>query len=164
MKKSTLLTGLLCLSIATSSVSANEKFDLRTNMMKLNVEMIELQRGLIEGSQKKVESVLENFEKDTNELLGNKGEDISEEYKNKMHREKMMAILPDDLENKKHKVSIAIENSRKIESGISFIREALENKDGLSMVKRQIKAQEAYLEIVNACFNCHNLVRDKNKI
>ena len=130
-------------------------------MMKLNVELIELQRGLIKGSQKKVESVLDSFEKDTNDLLGRKCDKISEEMKNTIHREKMMKLLPKDMKNKKHKVSVAMKSSRKIEVNIRLIREALANKEGLSMQKRQLKAQEAYLGIVNACFQCHNLVRDK---
>ena len=163
MKKSILVTSLLVLVVSVSSLGASENFDLRSNMMKLNVELIELQRGLISGNQKKVESILDNFEKDVDDLLGD-NLSVSQEIRNTMHRSKMMELLPKDMKNKKHKVSIAMESSRKIETGVRLIREALANKDGLSIQKRHIKAQEAYLDIANACFRCHNLVRDKKRL
>ena len=160
MKKSILVSGLLVLAVATSSLSAGEKFDLRSNMMKLNVELIELQRGLISGNQKKVETILDGFEKDVDDLLGD-NLSVSQEIRNAMHRSKMMELLPKDMKNKKHKVNIAMESSRKIETGVRLIRESLINKNNCSAQKRHIKAQEAYLDIVNACFKCHNLVRDR---
>jgi len=150
MKKSIIITGILALAIGASSLSASSEFDLKANMMKLNVELNELQRGLIKGKQKKVEVTLESFAKDAAELLGD--------------RDNMMKMLPKDMKNKKHKVNIAIDSARKIDVGVKNIREALANKEGVSIRKRQAKAQEAYLNIVNACFKCHNLVRDKNRL
>ena len=150
MKKSIYVAGLLALVVGFTSLNAEAKFDLKANMIKLNVELNELQRGLIKGKEKKVEVTLEDFAKDADALLGD--------------RDNMMDMLPKDMKNKKHKVNIAIESARKINVNVENIREALANKDGLSIRKRQAQAQEAYLNIVNACFKCHNLVRDKNRL
>jgi len=68
------------------------------------------------------------------------------------------------MKNKKHKVNIAIDSARKIEVGVRNIREALANIDNTSDLKNHKKVQEAYVRIVNACFKCHNLVRDKNNL
>ncbi len=167
MKKSILVSGLVALAVITSSLNATDKFDLKANMMKLNVELVEIQRGLMSGSQKKVEVTLDSFEIDVSDLLGDNGKDmknISKEMKNKAYRAKMMRLLPEDMKNKKHKVSVAMESARKIKVGMRNLREALKNNEELSIRKRQIKTQESYLNIVNACFMCHNLVRDKKKI
>jgi len=164
MKKSILVSGLLVLAVATSSLSAENKFDLKANMMKLNVELVELQRGLMKGDQKKVEVILDSFETDVSDLLGDNGKnmkDISPEMKNKAYRNKMMTLLPQEMKNKKHKVSVAMKSGRKIKVGVRHMREALDNKEGLSLIKRQMKVQTAYLDITNACFKCHDLVRDK---
>jgi len=166
MKKSIIVSGVLALVLATSSFGASNDFDLKANMMKLNVELIEIQRGLMKGDQKRVEVTLKSFSTDVKDLLGDNGKnmiDISEEMKNKAHRLKMTQILPDNLKHIKHKVSVAMKSSRDIQAGIRSIRLALDNKDELSFKKRQAKAQEAYTDIVNSCFKCHNLVRDKKK-
>jgi len=150
MKKSIIATSILALLISSTALAAQEKFDLKANMIKLNVELNELQRGLIKGKRKKVEVTLESFAKDANDLLGD--------------RDQMMSLLPKEMKNKKHKVNIAIESARKMKVGVRNIRQALKNKEGLSVRKRHAKAQAAYINIVNACFKCHNLVRDKNRL
>jgi len=164
MKKSILVSGLLVLAVATSSLNAGDKFDLKANMMKLNIDLVEMQRGLMKGSSKKVEVILERFEVNVSDLLGDNGKhmkELSTEIKNKAYREKMMALLPKDMKNKKHKVSVAMESGRKIKVAVRNLREAIENKGNLSLRKQQARSQKAYANITNACFQCHNLVRDK---
>jgi len=148
MKKSIIVSGLLALALA-SSLGAKE-LDLRANMMRLNVELNEIQRGFIKSSQKKILVHLEAFAKNADDLLAD--------------RDNMIKMLPKDMKNKKHKVNIAVESARKIKYNVTTIKEAIENKDKLSIIKRQATAQEAYTNIVNACFKCHNLVRDKGRI
>ncbi|MBU0720887.1 hypothetical protein KJ877_06050 [bacterium] len=149
MNTKILVSGFLALALGISSLSASE-FDLKTNMFKLNAELNELQRGFISSDKKGISIILNSFAKDAEELLGN--------------RDQMIDMLPKDMDSKKHKVNIAVDSARKIKTSVATIREAIENKEGLSVRKRQAIAQEAYLNIVGACFNCHNLVRDKERI
>lgn len=148
MKKSILTTGLLVLVLGASSLSAN-KFDLRTNMLKLNSELNEIQRGFVVGDKQAIQASLDTFAKNSEDLLG--------------HKEEMMKKLPADMKNKKHKVTISLDSARKIRHNVKNIKEALANKEGLSDKKLRAKAQAAYLNIVDACFACHNLVRDKKR-
>ncbi|MBU1658491.1 hypothetical protein KKG72_05480 [bacterium] len=149
MNTKILACGFLAFALSISSLSAGE-FDLRTNMFKLNAELNELQRGFISSDKKSISIILDSFAKDAEDLLSNK--------------ESMMNMLPKDMDSKKHKVNIAAESARKIKVEVQTIREAIENKNNLSVKKRQIIAQEAYLNIIGACFHCHNLVRDKELI
>ncbi len=149
MKKSILMSGFLVLIMGTASFGAQE-FDLRSNMLKLNSELNDLHRGFIRGDKKEVSVALESFAKDAKDLLSN--------------RDAMINMLPKDMKNKKHKVNIAVESAREIDISVQTIREAIENKDSVSVIKRQNASQEAYLHIVDSCFKCHNLVRDKGRI
>ena len=149
MTKRLLIIGLLALTVVTSSLSAKE-FDLRANMVKLNSELNDLQRAFMTSNKKAVEVSLERLAKDANDLLGNK--DI------------MIESLPKDMKNRKHKVNVAVKSARAIKENVKTIREAIAAKGKISVLKRQVKAQEAYGNIMNACFQCHNLVRDKGRI
>ncbi len=148
MKKNIIITGFLALALSTASLSAND-FDLRTNMLKLNSELNEIQRGFINGDKQAIEASLDTFEKNSEDLLG--------------HKEIMMKKLPADMKNKRHKVTVSLESARKIQYSVKTIRETLANKDGLINKKSRAKAQDAYLAIVDSCFACHNLVRDKKR-
>ena len=150
MQKSIIVTSIFAILLGSTSLMAQENFDLKSNMMKLNAELNELQRGLIKGDEKRVNIALERFSKDSDDLLGD--------------RENMLKMLPADLKKRKHKANLAVDSARKIKVNVEYIREALENKEGCSIRKRQAKAQEAYLNIVNACFKCHNLARDKERL
>jgi hypothetical protein len=149
MKNKILIILLLALSVITSSLSAQE-YDLRANMVKLNSELNDLQRAFMTSNKKAVEVSLDRLAKDADDLLGNK--------------DKMIESLPKDMKNRKHKVNIAVQSARAIKVNVKTIRQAIADKDKSSILKRQAKAQEAYTNILNACFQCHNLVRDKGRI
>ena len=149
MNKNIVITGLITLALSVTALSAKE-FELRANMLKLNSELNEIQRGFINGDIVQINTALDTFAKDANELLS--------------HKETMMKKLPEDMKNKKHKVNHSLDAARKIEFNVQNIREALANKEGLSVKKSRAVAQEAYLNIVGACFKCHNLVRDKKRL
>ena len=149
MKKRILIIGLLALGIVTSSLSAKE-FDLKANMTKLNADLNSLQRGMMTSNKKAVEVALKRFTKDADELFNN--------------RDQMLEMLPNKMKNKKHKANIAFDSSRVMKNGAATIRQAIADKGKYSVRKRQAKAQKAYLSMVNACFKCHNLVRDKGRI
>lgn len=70
-------------------------------------------------------------------------------------------MFPKEMKNKKHKVTVAMKASRTMDTNIKKIQNALSDKNSGSMLSRQRAAQEAYQKIVGACFECHNLVRDK---
>ncbi len=149
MKRNILITGLLALALSVASINAND-LDLRTNMLKLNAELNEIQRGFINGDILQINASLDSLEKDSQDLLN--------------HKEEMMKKLPTDMKHKRHKVNKSMKAARDIEYSINTIRKALANKNGLSQKKSRANAQEAYLNIVNACFVCHNQVRDKKRL
>ncbi len=149
MKKNILIIGLFTLCVITSSLNAKE-FDLRSNMIKLDADLNNLQRGFMTSNKKAVEVALDRLIKDADELFNN--------------REQIIAIFPKDMENKKHKANIAFDSSRIMKNGAAEIRQAIADKGKFSVRKRQARAQEAYLSMVDACFKCHNLVRDKGRI
>ncbi len=148
MKKSILVAGFLALVLGVTSVGAKD-FELRTNMLKLNSELNEIQRGFINGDIEQINASLDTFAKNADDLLS--------------HKETMMKKLPADMKNKRHKVTVSMDAARKIRFAVGNIREALANKDALSVKKSRAKAQDAYMTIVDSCFKCHNLVRDKKR-
>jgi len=149
MKKTILMTGLLALALATSNLGAAD-FDLKANMEKLDADLGSLQRGFMTSNKKAVEVSLDRLIKDADALFNN--------------REQILSMLPKDMENKKHKANIAFDSSRIMKNSAEEIRQAIADKGKFSVRKRQARAQAAYLEIVNACFRCHNLARDKGQI
>ena len=149
MKRNIIVTGLLALALGAASINAND-LDLRTNMLKLNAELNEIQRGFINGDVKQVNASLDALEKDSQDLLS--------------HKENMMKKLPKDMTHKRHKVNKSLKAARDIEYSITTIRKALANNNGLSEKRSRANAQEAYLNIVNACFVCHNQVRDQKRL
>ncbi|MGB3961540.1 MAG: hypothetical protein WBK95_04840 [Sulfurimonas sp.] len=146
MKKSFLALGGAALLLGNVSVWAAE-YDLKANMQKLHSELNAIQTGFILGDKNAVSASLDIFAKDAKELLG--------------EREGIIKKLPEDMKNKKHKANIATESARTIDFNAAVIKEAIANPKGLSNKKRREQAQVAYLNIVNACFACHNVVRDK---
>ena len=148
MQKNIIVTGLLALALGAMSVNAND-LDLRTNMLKLNAQLNEVQRGFIAGDIKQINASLDAFETDSQDLLN--------------HKEEMMKKLPADMKHKKHKVNKSLKAARDIKYAISTIRKALANNNGLSEKRSRAQAQEAYFDVVNACFVCHNQVRDTKR-
>ncbi|MEA3521715.1 MAG: hypothetical protein U9R50_01935 [Campylobacterota bacterium] len=151
MKKRILLTALTALSLATTSLSAAE-FDLRSNMYKLSIELSELQRGFMTSNQLAVQIALDKFAEDSGDLLS----DDTYSFKKKIYD-----MFPKDMKNKKHKATIAMKAARTMDLNIKKIQAELSNESA-SMLSRKRNAQEAYKNILGACFECHNLTRDKN--
>jgi hypothetical protein len=149
MKKSFLAVSLAVLALGVSSVSANE-FDLKTNMLELNKELNELRGGIIAGDDVQTALSLNAFAKNSDDLLG--------------HREDMMKKLPEDMKNKKHKANVSTEAARTISKNVKAIEAALDAKNPDSKKHKREKIQSSYLNIVNACFQCHNVVRDKKEL
>ena len=150
MKKRIILSALAVLTAATTSLSAAD-FDLRTNMYKLSIELSELQRGFMTSNQLAVEVALSKFAEDSTELLSDDGYS----FKTKIYN-----MFPKDMKNKKHKAGIAMKAARTMDLNIKKIQAELANESA-SMLSRKRTAQEAYQHILGACFECHNLVRDK---
>lgn len=146
MKKSFLKLGLAALILGASSLAAGE-YDLRTNMLQLNNELSEIRGGLIAGDNQLVATSLSAFAKDASDLLS--------------QREEIIKKFPQDMKNKKHKANLANEAARTIDYNVKQIEASLDNKNPASKKQRREQAQIAYLNIVNACFQCHNVARDK---
>ena len=145
MKKGIIITSLLALAIATTGLNAAE-FDLKANMEKLDADLGSLQRGFMTSNKKAVEVALDRLINDADALFNN--------------REQIIAMFPKDMKNKKHKTTIAMKAARTMHLNIQKIQAELANEDA-SMLSRKRNAQEAYQKILGACFECHNLARDK---
>jgi len=148
MKKNILVAGFLALVLGAMSLNASE-LDLKDNMLKLNAELNEVQKGFINDDIKHINTSLVALEKHSQDLLN--------------HKERMMEKLPDDIMHKRHKVNKSLRAAREIEYAINTIRKALATNNGLSEKRSRAQAQGAYLDIVNACFVCHNEVRDTKR-
>jgi|GEM_PF-708134 len=148
MKKNVMVIGFLALALGVMSVNASE-LDLKDNMLKLNAELNEVQKGFINDDIKQINTSLNALEKHSQDLLN--------------HKEKMMEKLPDDIMHKRHKVNKSTKAAREIKYAIGTIRTALATNNGLSEKRSRAQAQGAYLDIVNACFVCHNEVRDTKR-
>jgi cytochrome c553 len=146
MKKSFLKLSLVALVFTTAAAVAGE-YDLKTNMMQLNNELTEIRGGLIAGDDVLVATSLSSFAKDSADLLSQKEEIINK--------------FPKDMKDKKHKANLASEAARTIDYNVKQIEASLDAKNPLSKKQKREQAQTAYLNIVNACFQCHNVVRDK---
>ena len=151
MKKRILISTLAAFAVATTSLNAAE-FDLRSNMLKLNAELAEVTRGFMKSDEKAVSSSLELLAADVDDLLSDEGMS----YKKKVYN-----MFPEDMKNKKHKVGIAMKSGREMKVGIDKIRKMIDDEESSELTRKRA-AQEAYQKIVGACFECHNLVRDKN--
>ena len=151
MKKRILISAMLIVTAATTSLSASE-YDLRANMLKLNAELSELQRGIMNSDELLTKTALKGFSTDVGDLLSDEGMTF---------KKKIYNMFPKDMKNKKHKVSVAMKASRTMENNIKKIESALSDTNSDSMLSRKRAAQDAYQNIVGACFECHNLARDK---
>ena len=137
-------TVLSALVISAAALAAEEAFDLKINMLKLNAEVGEAREAMIRNEKEAALDALRRLKADANDLLSNKS--------------KIESLLPAD---KKNKADIAVESARKIAQNVDIIEDAFgENRRNLSPLKRQATAQRAYTSIEVACFHCHNLVRD----
>ncbi len=149
MKKNIIVTGVLAIALGFTSLSATD-FDLRSNMLQLNKELNGIQRGFITNDVQRMNVSLDTFEANSQELLA--------------HKNKLIEKLPKDMKNRNHKATQGRDAARKIRHSLKSIREALGTKKGLAGKKSRAKAQSAYLDIVDACFQCHNVVRDKKRL
>jgi len=122
-----------------SSLSANQ---LKQDMDSLESSLISVQHGFLINDRKTTLSLLSEFKKNVNNILGSK--------------EKIIGLLPKQL---KKKSSIAVNSGKMIDRYIKEI-EAIPKDKSLTPIKAEIKAQEAFLNIQTQCFKCHNLVRD----
>ena len=140
---------VLVLGMMTSVQAAD--FDLRSNMIKLDMQLNEIQRAMMAADKKVVKAMLPGFRADVHALLSDK--------------EKLLKTLPDKMEHKRHKVNLAISASREIDKNIQIIEDAIgKSSEKDHILARRSHAQEAFTNIVNECFNCHNLARDKEKL
>jgi uncharacterized protein YoxC len=139
----------MAFTLGASSVAEGE-FDLKTNMLQLDSELNKVRGAIISGNNESLAASLSIFAKDASDLLS--------------HRENMMKKLPEDMKNKKHKVNVSTEAARTISQNVKIIENSLDSKNTLSKKQKREQAQSAYLNIVNACFQCHNSVRDKKEL
>jgi hypothetical protein len=136
---------IVLLALFAQQSSAEEPFDLKYNMLKLNAEMGAARERMIRNDREGALEVFKRLKTEVHDLLSNKS--------------KIESLLPPE---KKHKSHIAVEAAKTIVDSIELIEDAYgENRRQLSALKRQIKAQRAYTTIEIACFHCHNLVRDE---
>ncbi|MHC3994367.1 hypothetical protein ACXWTF_06020 [Thiomicrolovo sp. ZZH C-3] len=133
------------IAIGVQLNAAEQKFNLKFNMLKLNAEMGEARENMIRNDRVEALKVFKRLKTEVHDLLSNK--------------EKIESMLPPE---KKQKSNIALESAKMIAENIELIEDAYgENTRDLTPRKRQIKAQRAYTSIELACFHCHNLVRDE---
>lgn len=140
MFKKVLVSGLVSLSIV-SSVSANG-YDLKTNMTMLSATFSSVEQGFLTNDKKATLKALDSFQKEIDELLGDK--------------KNIERLLPEDL---KHKSSMATNTATSIDKYIDEIRVILKDKN-MRMINRQNRSQKAFVNIQQQCFRCHNMVRD----
>lgn len=125
--------------------SAEDAFNLKFNMLKLNAELGEVREKMIRNDREGTLDSLGRLKKDVNDLLSNRG--------------KIEALLP---AAKRDKADVAVEAAGRIAENIEIIEDAFgANKRSMSALKVQAIAQRAYTSIEIACFHCHNLVRDQ---
>lgn len=141
MRTKVITAGLMTLLMSATALNA---YDLKSNMLKLNTELSEIQQGIMTSNEAALADAVDRFVKDADELLSNK--------------DKIAAMLP---KGKKNKANIAVNTAHIIDVNIQIIKDSLTNKYNLPHVRRQEDAQRAYTYIEHACFNCHNLVRDQ---
>ncbi|MEE8589593.1 MAG: hypothetical protein V3S80_09650 [Sulfurimonadaceae bacterium] len=140
MFKKVLVSGLVSLSIV-SSVSANG-YDLKTNMTMLSATFSSVEQGFLTNDKKATLKALDSFQKEIDELLGDK--------------KNIERLLPEDL---KHKSSMATNTATSIDKYIDEIRVILKDKN-MRMINRQNRSQKAFVNIQQQYFRCHNMVRD----
>lgn len=133
------------ITLLTMATAANAEFDLKDNMLKLSTELSEVQQGFMTNNTDGVKDAVKRLSEDTHNLLSNKS--------------KIEKMLP---ENKRHKAKVAVNAARKIARNVQIIEDAIANKRNEPLLMRQKEAQRAYTYIEMACFDCHNIVRDKD--
>lgn len=151
MKTNILVAAMAAFAVTTTTSSAAD-FDLRANMLKMNAELAEVTRGFMKSDKVAVGSALDLLAADVNNLLSDEG--LS-------YKKRVYDMFPEEMANKKHKVGIAMKAGREMKQSIEKIREMIADETSTQLTRKRT-AQEAYAKIVGACFECHNLVRDKN--
>jgi hypothetical protein len=130
---------------AVASSADEEAFNLKLNMLKINVELERARGAMIRNEIGPALRELGNLKKDVHDLLSNQS--------------RIEALLPKEKRNRSY---IALDAAKRIQENIEVIEDAFgENKNDLSHIKRRVAAQRAYTHIEIACFHCHNLVRDE---
>ena len=131
--------------LAVASPAEEETFNLRLNMLKLNVKLGQAREAMIRNEIGPSLRALGQLKTEVHDLLSNKN--------------RIEALLPKEKQRKSY---IAVEAAKRIAENIEIIEDAFgENKNNLSLDKRRATAQRAYTSIEIACFHCHNLVRDQ---
>ena len=111
-------------------------------MGKLSHTLTQVQSGFLSSDKAATLKAVAALKKESAEILGDE--------------EKITKLLPEDL---RYKASIAINSAHMIAKNADEIERILNNKD-MRMINRQMRSQQAFEEIQNQCFRCHNLVRD----
>lgn len=140
MIKKVVIGALLCLGIVTSA-SANG-YDLKTNMNLLAATFSDVQQGFLTNDEAATLASLETFQKEIDDLLGDK--------------DNITKLLPEKL---KHKASMATNTATMIDKYIAEIRDILKDSK-MPRIDRENKSQKAFVNIQVQCFRCHNMVRD----
>ncbi|MEA3370508.1 MAG: hypothetical protein U9Q40_04145 [Campylobacterota bacterium] len=139
MLKKSLVSLLLCAGLA-SSVGAQE--ELKADMGKMAADLSAVQIGFFSNDKKGTLTSLMDLKKIVYKSIGDK--------------DTITKLLPEDI---RYKASIAINSAELINRQIEKIEAILKDKN-MRMINRQMKSQQAFLEIQQQCFRCHNLVRD----
>jgi len=139
------LLAALVLSTAVCSAEEEETFNLKMNMLKLNVELGKAREAMVRNEIGSAIRAFKALKTEAHDLLSN--------------QDRIEALLG---EERKHQSYLALEAAKRIGESIEIIEDAFgANKNDLSNLKRRVAAQRAYTAIETACFHCHNLVRDK---
>ena len=96
MKKRILISAMVIATALTTSLSASE-YDLRANMLKLNAELSEVQRGIMNSDKLVTTTALESFSEDVSDLLSDEGMSF---------KKKIYNMFPKEMKNKKHIIAI----------------------------------------------------------
>lgn len=108
----------------------------------LSATFSSVEQGFLTNDKKATLKALDSFQKEVDELLGDK--------------KNITRLLPEDL---KHKSSMATNTATSIDKYIDEIRVILKDKN-MRMINRQNRSQKAFVNIQQQCFRCHNMVRD----
>jgi len=139
MLKKTLLTLVLGLGLSSSLYAGTQ---LRVDMQKFSATMTNAQISFFTNDKASTLAAIIKLNKLTDEILGNK--------------KTITALLPEAV---KYKASIAINSADMISKYSKEIEDTLNDKN-MKAINKEMKTQEAFVNIQNQCFRCHNLVRD----
>ncbi|MFA6759517.1 MAG: hypothetical protein WCR69_00535 [Sulfuricurvum sp.] len=130
--------------LTLSSTAMAQEFNLKENMLQLNAEMLDVRNGFMISDPDLVKVSILKFQRHVLDLLGDK--------------KTFEQMLP---KAQKHKAGEAIMSANIINYNVEIILDTISNKKNQSGLTRREVSQRAYSYIEQACFRCHNLVRDK---